>query len=1204
MSTRRYPGAKPFTKDQQAIFYGREEDIERLHRMISLESLSVLYGKSGYGKSSLINAGLVPKLDQGSNNLPILIRFQAWTKNSLESPLDRIQSLLKELPLERKALDKLSPKENSLWYLAKAYQYAHPDRRLILLFDQFEELFSYPKAQIQEFKEQLAELVRGQLPDRYDELLDIAADREEAPLTEEEEEQLYSPLNVRINFSIRSDRMHLLDQLSDYLPNVLLNNLELKALKEEDAVKALVFPAQMPGDFDAKSFSYTDGATKKIMRFLKNKEDGLVEAIQLQILCTSFEDKAIQENIQNFDIDTIGDLDAIIKNFYHDQLAKIENEHDQKAAAKLLEDGLLDKDRKERLTLHESQIRLLFRVKPNLLNQLVDNNLLRREPDRRIGYTYELSHDTLIAPALAAREIREQEEAEKQRILQEKELKEERRKRRNTYAFAVFATMLAIFASLATFVAWDQQRIAEENLADAKREKERADRLSSQATQQLAITQIARDSAKAQKERAELETLRADSLLEVAQNQEALARLEAAKGNKLKETLSGGNVYKYLKNQGTGFYNNGEYRSALTYWANAQFFLDTAIHENPLIISSLIRKAKLGTLAEDDFQYGRLELAKQGYKRLLSYNFLNDLPIQRRLEQIEQAQETWRKAIANQPLDSIVLLRVSGDIAVVPSQVKQLKNLSGLMFDDNGESELFLYSVPNDLDTIEFSLVSFIDLPDIKHLKALKTLRIAGTETMTTLPDYLEEMESIKSFDISNCYSLKRIITTNFPPNIQEFHFLGTHDVTKIDQFGRSSDLRVLSITFSSLAKLPSLANMKQLEHLEISNNDALLQLPDLSALKNLRNFIIIRNEKIESIPNIPFQKLKQLEIANNINLRLIASLDALEQLEDLLIVGNLDLAELPSFDALKNLKFLEISKNNSLIKLPSLDALKNLQILNISYNSALTQIPSLNQLENIKNLNFNANNNIRVIPSLDQLKTLETLDFLFCKQLSTLPSLDGLENLIRLSIQGLTNLELIPSLTKLRKLSSIVIVNNPKIRTIPALDSLKNLTTLFVNECNNLKRLPSFDQLRELQYIHIEKNSQLQTIPSLKKLKRLKELYITNNGLLKTLPDFPEELDSLFNVHLGSLGDFGELVVQPITIHSLPSDFTSYNNLSTLVLSATDITDLPPFFKQFKEKKLQYLNLTYTRMEEETVEKWRRLLPNTEVIFEPRPKD
>ena len=54
----RYLGVQPFKTSDKHIFFGRDEDIENLHDFIILEKLIVLFGKSGYGKSSLLNAGI------------------------------------------------------------------------------------------------------------------------------------------------------------------------------------------------------------------------------------------------------------------------------------------------------------------------------------------------------------------------------------------------------------------------------------------------------------------------------------------------------------------------------------------------------------------------------------------------------------------------------------------------------------------------------------------------------------------------------------------------------------------------------------------------------------------------------------------------------------------------------------------------------------------------------------------------------------------------------------------------------------------------------------------------------------------------------------------------------------------------------------------------------------------------------------------
>ena len=60
----RYPGSRPFETADKNLFFGREDDIERLSDSIKVEDFLVIYGKSGLGKSSLLNAGVLPKLQQ------------------------------------------------------------------------------------------------------------------------------------------------------------------------------------------------------------------------------------------------------------------------------------------------------------------------------------------------------------------------------------------------------------------------------------------------------------------------------------------------------------------------------------------------------------------------------------------------------------------------------------------------------------------------------------------------------------------------------------------------------------------------------------------------------------------------------------------------------------------------------------------------------------------------------------------------------------------------------------------------------------------------------------------------------------------------------------------------------------------------------------------------------------------------------------
>ena len=163
----RYPGTKPFSSDQKGIFFGRSEDIAGLAELINIEQLSVLYSKSGLGKSSLINAGVLPKLEKEDRLIPYSLRFGAYTANNTASPLS-ITTQTIGYSGETKLLDKIIPKDNSLWYHLKSDQIAKQEKRgYLLIFDQFEELFTYPEAQIAAFGKQLAELLYTTIPERF-----------------------------------------------------------------------------------------------------------------------------------------------------------------------------------------------------------------------------------------------------------------------------------------------------------------------------------------------------------------------------------------------------------------------------------------------------------------------------------------------------------------------------------------------------------------------------------------------------------------------------------------------------------------------------------------------------------------------------------------------------------------------------------------------------------------------------------------------------------------------------------------------------------------------------------------------------------------------------------------------------------------------------------------------------------------------------
>ena len=67
----RYPGAQPFDTGQQDIFFGRDKDTDLIYKRIRLDQITVIYGKSGTGKSSLVNAGVIPRAEEDGRFEPL-----------------------------------------------------------------------------------------------------------------------------------------------------------------------------------------------------------------------------------------------------------------------------------------------------------------------------------------------------------------------------------------------------------------------------------------------------------------------------------------------------------------------------------------------------------------------------------------------------------------------------------------------------------------------------------------------------------------------------------------------------------------------------------------------------------------------------------------------------------------------------------------------------------------------------------------------------------------------------------------------------------------------------------------------------------------------------------------------------------------------------------------------------------------------------
>src|SRR5215813_11838988 len=69
-----WPGLAAYDEAASNFFHGRDEEARELLRLIQLAPLTVVYGKSGLGKTSLLQAGLFPLL-RTEHFLPVYVRL-------------------------------------------------------------------------------------------------------------------------------------------------------------------------------------------------------------------------------------------------------------------------------------------------------------------------------------------------------------------------------------------------------------------------------------------------------------------------------------------------------------------------------------------------------------------------------------------------------------------------------------------------------------------------------------------------------------------------------------------------------------------------------------------------------------------------------------------------------------------------------------------------------------------------------------------------------------------------------------------------------------------------------------------------------------------------------------------------------------------------------------------------------------------------
>ncbi len=425
----RYPGPRSFTEKDRELFFGRNKEIRKLTELVVIEKLVVLFGKSGYGKTSLLQAGVIPRLEEKESH-QVLELFLSEPEEPEISPLEQFLAQLSNATAKDTFVsDKLDIEAElpfdeaaKLWYYAKNIQLSNEDKEAItLVFDHFEKLFVYRVLQAKALARALSYLLQARPPKSVRRLINDKTTSNPAYFSEEELKGLLRPMNVKLLISVNHNQVASLDMLKSILPTIFKYTYELQPLNEFQAIEILQKPAKKEGSYKSPVFSYSDEALKNIVENLRDDKNRRIETFQLQLIGQHAEEVVIgmhnsKPNPDGYVLtsEDLGDPEAVLEDHYKEIIAGLPRLK-RSNSRKLVETVLIVDG--HRVPVADSIIIAKYKIPNNVLGTLTDRRLLRAERNSVGGLSYELSHDTLVPPIIKTAKARKRKELKRNLLI-------------------------------------------------------------------------------------------------------------------------------------------------------------------------------------------------------------------------------------------------------------------------------------------------------------------------------------------------------------------------------------------------------------------------------------------------------------------------------------------------------------------------------------------------------------------------------------------------------------------------------------------------------------------------------------------------------------------------------------------------------------------------------------------------------------------
>ncbi|MBK7109489.1 MAG: hypothetical protein IPH61_10285 [Bacteroidetes bacterium] len=404
---RPFLGLRSFDEKNKSQFGGRDTEIKDLFNLVDIHGLTIIFGESGIGKTSLLKAGLNPEL-QKNFYLPMYIRIDF---NSDKNPLEQ----LKEFVYNKiKTYDSNVPdwKPQTLWEFFHSVKILDGLITPVLILDQFEELFTigYENSRNTfQFIQELSDLAENRVP---------LCIQEKMNTTNEIMSSNYGARPYRLVISLREDYLAQLESLTNLKSSMRNSRYRVLQLTTNQALDAVLKPGkglveeQVAIEIIKKIPGITDQDFQEITTDIENNKRILVEPFLLGLICYQINEKRIALNQKTITTDLVADfkIGDVINNYYN-EIIKSFPPHVETG----IEESLLTESGYRKLQAEE-ELRNEYKISNQEINQLITKRIIRKEIRDGVEYV-ELLHDILVPIIKQKREIRFAEKKKKENEL-------------------------------------------------------------------------------------------------------------------------------------------------------------------------------------------------------------------------------------------------------------------------------------------------------------------------------------------------------------------------------------------------------------------------------------------------------------------------------------------------------------------------------------------------------------------------------------------------------------------------------------------------------------------------------------------------------------------------------------------------------------------------------------------------------------------